>query len=97
MPAVVSLPDLRTRLDLGHLVLVHRSSFVILQPLAANLGAASLSASYTGCVSARSSLDARAAADAIERALGETFATPSVDQALTGTDCVVVAIKPKRR
>jgi hypothetical protein len=34
---------------------------------------------------------------AIERALGTTFTTPSVDQALTGTDGVVVAIKSKRR
>jgi hypothetical protein len=41
--------------------------------------------------------DARAAADGIERALGGAFATPSVDQALTGIEGVVVAIKPKRR
>ena len=48
------------------------------------------------CQRARRS-DARAAADAIDRALGTTFATPSVDQALTRTEGVVVAIKRKAR
>jgi integrase len=40
--------------------------------------------------------DARPAANAIDRALGATFATPSVDKSLTGTDGVVIPMKRKR-